>query len=254
MPTFKEQILLILEECTSVLLNPYMFMKFSSHYSQNSFYTTVNRIEKEGLIERFEREGKKHLKLTIQGKAILEKHRAASSKPRPPWDKKWRLVIFDVPENKAQLRKYLREYLITLGFGKAQRSVWISPYNFRKEIRTYLRKLKLSDFVYQLLVEDFEGLSGEEITAEFWDIESIHNKYIKFYRRWTEKTDEIKKITADNPDPEEVILQYIKNLTWDYQTIISQDPHLPLELLPPDWGGKTAQEFVKTCRKKFSDG
>ncbi|HDL63887.1 MAG TPA: hypothetical protein ENH12_00710, partial [Proteobacteria bacterium] len=60
MPTFKELILLTLEECTSVLLNPYMLMRFSSHYSQNSFYTTINRIEKQGLIEKFEREGKIH--------------------------------------------------------------------------------------------------------------------------------------------------------------------------------------------------
>ncbi len=119
MPTFKELILLTLEECTSVLLNPYMLMRFSSHYSQNSFYTTINRIEKQGLIEKFEREGKKHLKLTARGKAILEKHRTDSIKPRPLWDNKWRLVIFDVPESKAQLRKYLRAYLITLGFGKA---------------------------------------------------------------------------------------------------------------------------------------
>jgi len=253
MPTLKEQILLTLEEGAFFLLNPYISLKFSTHYSQNSIYTTVHRMEKRGLIRKFEREGKKHLKLTTRGKAVLEKHRANSKKQRPPWDQKWRLVIFDVPESKAELRKCLRRYLITMGFGKAQRSVWISPYDFRKEIRMYLRKLKLSDFVYQLLVENFEGLTGEEIATTFWDLENISNKYVKFYRDWSERLNGIEDNMKETADPDLAILQrHMKHLNWDYQAILSRDPSLPMELLPADWGGKIAQEFVQTYKQKFS--
>ena len=252
MPTFKEQLLLALEECSSILLNPYMLTRFSSHYSQNSLYTTVKRIEKQGLIEKFEHEGKNHLRLTNRGKALIEKHRADSNKLRPLWDKRWRLVIFDIPEKKAQLRKYLRSYLVTLGFGRAQRSVWISPYDFRKEIRRYLLKLNLSEYVYQLLVEEFEGLSGEEIATEFWDLGSIHNKYIKFYRDWSERLNGIEEEMEETTDYDPSILhRYMKHLSWDYQAVLSRDPHLPEELLPTDWGGKVAREFIRTCRRKF---
>ena len=252
MTAIKTQILLALEECADILLNPYMLMRFSTHYSQSSFYTTTYRMEKAGLIKKFEKEGKKHLKLTSRGKAIIDRHRADSNKFRPDWDHKWRLVIFDVPESKAELRKYLRSYLVALGFGKAQRSVWISPHDFRKEIKTYLRKLKLSDYVYQLLVEDFEGLSGEEIAAEFWDLGSIHNKYINFFGDWREKLSKIEDTQRETTDPDSLILwRYMNHLIWDYQAVLSQDPHLPLELLPADWGGTSAAQFVEDCQKKF---
>ena len=253
MPTLKIQILLALEECAGVLLNPYMLMKFSTHYSQNSFYTTSYRMEKDGLIKKFEKEGKRHLKLTSRGKALIERHRAESNKQRPDWDHKWRLVIFDVPEDKAELRKYLRSYLMALGFGKAQRSVWISPYDFRKEIRTYLRKLKLSDYVYQLLVDNFEGLTGEEIATTFWDLNRIHNKYIKFHQDWSERLSRLEKIMKEDVDPDPTILkQHMKHLDWDYQAVLSRDPYLPLELLPPDWGGKAAGKLVAEYRNKLN--
>lgn len=250
MPTLKEEILLSLEERVFFLLNPYIYLKYASHYSQKSIYTTVRRLEKRGLIRKFQREGKKHLKLTELGKAVLEKHRADSKKHRPPWDQKWRLVIFDVPESKTELRKYLRTYLITMGFGKVQRSVWISPYDYRIEVKQYLKKIKLSDFVYQLLVENFQGLTGEEIATTFWDLQGLHNKYVKFCRDWTERLSKLEDIRQESTEPDADIFQrYMSHLTWDYQAILSQDPHLPMELLPSDWGGTSAKKFVEKCKR-----
>ena len=261
MPTLKEEILLTLEEGAYFLLNPYIYLKYTSNYSQKSFYTTIRRLEKRGLIQKFKREGIKHLKLTNLGQAVLENHRSDSKKHLPAWDQKWRLVIFDVPESKTELRKYLRKYLIKMGFGKVQRSVWISPYGYRKEVSQYLEKLKLKDFVYQLLVEDFEGLSGEEIATTFWDLQGIHNKYVIFCRDWTERLIEMEKLKeleytrVKPPETEaDVYQRYMSCLTWDYQAILSRDPCLPMELLPDDWGGKIAQEFVKTCSQKFPVG
>ena len=254
MPTLKEELLLTLEEGVYLLLNPYMYLTSTSLYSQKSIYTTAHRLEKMGLIRKFEREGKKHLKLTALGKAVLEKHRADSKKHRPPWDRKWRLVIFDVPESKAELRKYLRTYLFKMGFAKAQRSVWISPYGYRKEVSQYLKKLKLSEFVYQLLVEEFKGLTGKEIAATFWDLQGIHNKYVKFRRDWTERLSELEEMEdarKDSSGPADISQRYMTRLTWDYQAILSRDPHLPMELLPADWGGAAAAKFVEDCRKRY---
>ncbi|MDP8215380.1 MAG: CRISPR-associated endonuclease Cas2 [Candidatus Euphemobacter frigidus] len=202
---------------------------------------------------RKSKQGRKtHLKLTARGKAFLEKHHALSNKSRPPWDRRWRLVIFDVPESKAELRKYLREYLIAMGFGKVQRSVWISPYDFREEIERYIRKLKLSNYVLQLLVEDFEGLSGEQIATTFWDLKSVHSKYVKFYRHWSERMNKLEELMRETTNSDPVLCRrYIASLNWDYQAALARDPYLPIELLPDDWGGKIAQKFVQECRNKF---
>lgn len=46
---------------------------------------------------------------------------------RRPWDGRWRLVLFDVPETQRALRQRLRHQLRTFGFGYLQNSAWITP-------------------------------------------------------------------------------------------------------------------------------
>ncbi len=50
------------------------------------------------------------------------------------WDKKWRLVLFDIPERLKKGRDALTRKLKTLGFHQLQRSVWIHPYPCKEEI------------------------------------------------------------------------------------------------------------------------
>lgn len=53
------------------------------------------------------------------------------------WDGAWRILLFDIPENKRRLRDYLRIILKRIGFKELQRSIWIYPYpvpQFLKEI------------------------------------------------------------------------------------------------------------------------
>ncbi|MEX2014005.1 MAG: hypothetical protein WD896_01470 [Parcubacteria group bacterium] len=53
---------------------------------------------------------------------------------RHPWDKKWRIVIFDIPEKLKQIRENLRYHLKRLSFKELQHSVFILPFECRKEV------------------------------------------------------------------------------------------------------------------------
>ncbi len=44
------------------------------------------------------------------------------------WDKKWRLLIFDIPEQRQFLRLKIRRLLSDFGFVRLQDSVWAFPY------------------------------------------------------------------------------------------------------------------------------
>jgi DNA-binding transcriptional regulator PaaX len=44
------------------------------------------------------------------------------------WDKKWRIVVFDLPETRKKERDSLRHHLKRLGFYKLQKSVFVHPY------------------------------------------------------------------------------------------------------------------------------
>jgi DNA-binding transcriptional regulator PaaX len=51
-----------------------------------------------------------------------------------PWDKKWRIVTFDIPEKIKKVREALRFHLKNLGFKELHRSVFIFPYECQNEI------------------------------------------------------------------------------------------------------------------------
>lgn len=50
------------------------------------------------------------------------------------WDKKWRIVTFDIPERIKKVREALRYHLKNLGFKELHRSVFVFPYECKNEI------------------------------------------------------------------------------------------------------------------------
>lgn len=63
------------------------------------------------------------------------------------WDKKWRLVAFDLPEKFKRERKALHYRLKTAGFCKLQESVFVCPYDCQKLIGKYTDLFKINKFV-----------------------------------------------------------------------------------------------------------
>jgi len=45
------------------------------------------------------------------------------------WDKKWRVIIFDIPEKKRKARDQIRSMLVSAGLYRLQDSVWVYPYD-----------------------------------------------------------------------------------------------------------------------------
>lgn len=56
------------------------------------------------------------------------------------WDGLWRLISFDVPVGKKEVRDSLREHLLRLGFFEVQQSLCIHPFDCVDEI-TYITEL-----------------------------------------------------------------------------------------------------------------
>lgn len=67
--------------------------------------------------------------------------------PKHAWDKKWRIVAFDVPEKIKKVREALRYHLKSLGFKELNRSVFVIPCDCRKEIEYIVEFYKARRFV-----------------------------------------------------------------------------------------------------------
>ena len=96
--------------------------------SRHSINNSRKRLVKNGLIE-YSKNGL--LMLTPLGKKILNKFENRDFKINKPkrWDKKWRILIFDIKENNKNTRDSIRRTLISIGFVKLQKSVWVYPYD-----------------------------------------------------------------------------------------------------------------------------
>lgn len=78
------------------------------------------------------------------------------------WDKKWRVVIFDVPQEMHSKRNRLRLKLKALGFYMIQKSVFVFPYPCEKELSQYCGQMKIGDYI-NILIADSIGFIEEEV-------------------------------------------------------------------------------------------
>lgn len=69
-------------------------------------------------------------------------------KPQKKWDRKWRIVIFDVPEKFKESRDTLRGFLKRLGFTKIQKSVFLCPFPCQVELDVLRETLKLTPYLH----------------------------------------------------------------------------------------------------------
>lgn len=89
--------------------------------------TSASRLKRKGLL-KFENG---HYSMNKAGEEILERWKRADFKLKIPkrWDKKWRIIIFDIPERKRVVRDKVRVILTEAGFRRLQDSVWVYPYD-----------------------------------------------------------------------------------------------------------------------------
>ncbi|MBI3103418.1 hypothetical protein HYZ05_00600 [Candidatus Daviesbacteria bacterium] len=130
---------------------------------------TLNRLEKQKLVEITEENNLQVVKITEGGKRRILKmaiDELAVEKPKI-WDGRWTLVSYDLPSKIKNQRKILLEYLTAWGFYPLQESVFLHAYPCQKQIdflRAYLgigkyvRLFTVSKIENDKLFRDFFGV------------------------------------------------------------------------------------------------
>ena len=73
------------------------------------------------------------------------------------WDKKWRIVIFDIPEKLKKSREILRFQLKRLNFYELQKSVFVLPYSCKDEIEYIIEFYGIRRFVRFIVAESIDN-------------------------------------------------------------------------------------------------
>ena len=103
---------------------------------------TVRLLEKEKLV-RLVRSGSETYiaRPTEKGKERASLVTLLNTRPtmKKKWDRRWRFVVFDIPEKERKMRDLLRQCLKNWDFYKLQASVFVSPYDCREAVELLIR-------------------------------------------------------------------------------------------------------------------
>jgi len=100
---------------------------------------------------------------TERGIKLIEKYKILELKIKKPkkWDRRIRVVAFDIPDTQRIKRNAFRYKLKELGFYSSQKSVWLHPFECKNEIKT---------------LKEFFGLNDKQI--QFFTAETLEDKIL----------------------------------------------------------------------------
>lgn len=121
---------------------------------KDSIRDARNRLVRKGLLAW---EGNK-LRVTDKGRKKLRSWSLQKYQiPKPKkWDKRWRVLIFDIPERRKGLRDKVRRALQASGFVRLQDSVWIYPYDCEELIILLKADFKIGKDMLYMIVDTLE--------------------------------------------------------------------------------------------------
>ncbi len=127
--------------------------------NERNLREAIKRLYQSKLIDCRENKDKSvSLILTDDGKDRILRHEIDKIEIKKPahWDNLWRMVIFDIPEDKKPGRDALNVKLKEIGFYPMQKSVFIHPYECKDEIDFIIELFELAPHVRFLRVKDID--------------------------------------------------------------------------------------------------
>ncbi len=121
---------------------------------------SIRRLYQSKLVDaRDHPDGSTTIVLTGAGKQRCLTYQLDDIKIKPPetWDRKWRVILFDVPEKRRRIRDALRHHLQRLGCHELQKSVFVHPFECRDEIDFIIEFFQARPFVRFIIAEDIDN-------------------------------------------------------------------------------------------------
>lgn len=109
-------------------------------HERNNFRKRMEGLKKKNLVRIYQKNGEEVVEITRDGITTALKYKLAKMQIKKPnkWDGKWRIVTFDVSENKKRMRDLFQRKLREMGFYPLNKSVYVHPYSCFEELE-YLR-------------------------------------------------------------------------------------------------------------------
>lgn len=142
---------------TLIVLNK-IFDPEKSGYDKQKLKRSIQYLKSRRLIDIQTQYGKDVYKLTKLGRRRAKKlAKSFAIKVPEKWDKKWRVVIFDIPVKKKVQADMFRKSLKDLGLANVQKSIWAHPYGCREQVYFLAGRLGINSSVRYIVAEEITG-------------------------------------------------------------------------------------------------
>lgn len=200
--------------------------------------STFSNLVRDGLIESkpAEGEGIESYRLTEKGFHLLTLSFPYFRFLKDKWDKKWRILSYEIPETKRELRDKLRREVAGWGLGPWHRSFWLTPHPIIENLKELISGRDEEKYVQAFESEHVVG-DREFLIEKVWGKAKLDARYRQLFKNWH-------LVLSQNEDK----LEKLKKVVSDYVAILKDDPGLPPDVLGEDWAGFEAFAIYKEIR------
>jgi hypothetical protein len=123
---------------------------------QNQLRKAIERLRKSRLVSLVTRGDETYLLISKEGREQLKRFEINTLEIKKPeeWDKRWRMVLFDIPEKRKGARNSIRRKLLDLGFYPLQKSTFVQPYDCQDEIDFIAQFFGAEKFIQYVTCDD----------------------------------------------------------------------------------------------------
>lgn len=158
-----------------------------------------------------------------------------------PWDGRWRLAGFNIPEARRPARDQLRDRLLRLGGALVHGGLYVSPHPWDELVTAEAQQLDVDDTL-TLVDSDHLSVGGiddpQRLAGRLWPLAQLARDYGDFTERLRARLEHARDAAAPAPD---AVLRDTFLTAVEFARVMERDPLLPPELLPHPWPGREAR-------------
>ena len=152
------------------------------------------------------------------------------------WDGLWRIISYEIPESKRELRDKLRREMRGWGLGPWHRSFWLTPHPIISALQELVYGKEEETYIQAFEATHIFG-DRENLVEKVWEKSRLEEKYRQLFKHWH-------GILSQEKDNE----TKIREVVVSYVEVLRDDPGLPSSLMGKKWIGYEAFDIFKEIK------